>query len=227
MAHPIIATAREAALDAQIRKAEQEDEWDQESITKSYHRLRVEELPKYFDSFPDDKQRSVKNKLKVDAIRVQKSRDRLATSERNKNLFDGLQKSFVDWRLQAEQRVGVSFKHSIVDRHRYVKTIKTIGAEDTTLPDDADGESENPEHDFKAGFLFFEQYGIGWKKTNVEEHIFDRSAEFPDQKATVHDALFSEEYNPFAETNDKQGRRHLKYVHLPANHMGWVEVSLD
>lgn len=86
MVHPIIATAREAALDAQIRKAEQEDEWDQESITKSYHRLRVEELPKYFDSFPDDKQRSVKNKLKVDAIRVQKSRDRLATSERNKNL---------------------------------------------------------------------------------------------------------------------------------------------
>lgn len=233
MAQQTIATepqsGRPPTTDEQIRKAEEEDEWDRESTTKSYFRHRVEDLPQYLDSLSDDKKHRFKKKLWVETVRIERSRERLAHSAKTKGLFDKLKETFREWRQEAEQRPGedsVEFKYPFVERQHHFKTLESIGADNLTFPDEAGAVSEDPEHDFKAGFLFFEKHGIGWRKTDIEEPIFDIYDKFPDQKLSVHDALFNQEYNPFAQSTDEQGRRHLRYVHLPANHMGWVEVSL-
>ncbi|KAH8787787.1 hypothetical protein F5883DRAFT_400901, partial [Diaporthe sp. PMI_573] len=49
---------------------------------------------------------------------------------------------------------------------------------------------------------------------------------FPNQKLTVHKALYDTQHNPIYETKDEDDNRYLKYIHLPANHMGWVEQAI-
>lgn len=206
----------------QIRQAEEQDEWDGGSITKRYHRLRAEELQGFVHNLKDNEVE--KFKLRMDARRVRRSRTKLAESEKTRVLFDEVHESFHQWRSEADGRPDVQFKYTSDERDGHFKDLSFLEEDDINVHGEATDDAD-PEHDFKAGFLFFQECGIGWEKTAHYGHGFDKHEKFPNQKITVHKALFGKEHNPFSETKDMDGRRHLKYIHLPANHMGWVEVS--
>jgi hypothetical protein len=200
-----------------IKEAEKNDEWDRGSITKSYHRLRVEELTDFVDGLKENQ----REKLKIDARRVKRCRAKLAESGANRLLLSEVQESFKQWRLEAARRPEAQFKFSADERDGHFKELDFLGEDDIFLDDDTD-----PEHDFKAGFLFFQKHGIGWKKATYQGNGFDNHEKFPNQKLTVHKALYDTQHNPIYETKDEDDNRYLKYIHLPANHMGWVEVSI-
>lgn len=209
----------------QIRVAEQQDEWDGGSITKQYHRLRVEEVPEFLEQLKENET----EKLKVDARRVIWCRAKLAASNENKLLFKEVLESFEEWRLEASLRPEVRFKYAASERAEHCKephflTKKEIDEHSKAVKDIP------AEDDFKAGFLFFQKYKTGWKKATYhkhgfDKHGFDKHEAFPNQKMSVSEALYGEKHNPFSKTKDDDGMRHLKYIHLPANHMIWVEVS--
>lgn len=205
-----------------IRQAEEDDEWDGGSITKSYHRLRAEELQGFVHSLKENEV----EKLKMDARRIKRCRANLKLPESKKTrlLFDEVRESFNEWRSEANRRPDVQFKYTANERDGHFKDLGFLEQDDADVHGEAT-EDAGPEHDFKAGFLFFQKYGIGWKKFTHHGHGFDKHEKFPNQKITVHKALYGKEHNPFSETKDEDGRRYLKYIHLPANHMGWVEVS--
>lgn len=206
----------------QVRQAEEHDECDSGSITKRYHRLRAEELSGFVHSLKDNEED--KFKLKMDARRVKRCRTKLAESKKTRVLFDEVHESFHQWRSEADGRPDVQFRWSANERNSHFKDLDFLDEDDI----DADGgatEDAGPEHDFIAGFLFFQKDIIGWKKATYHGLGFNKHEEFPNQKMTVHEALFGKEHNPFSETEDEGGGRHLKYIHLPANHMGWVDVS--
>lgn len=208
---------QEPLSDAKIREAEEKDMWDGKSITKSYHRVRFEGLPEYVKSL----QEYDKEKLISDARRIQRSRECLSKTAKSKELFSDLAEAFKEWRSDAEER-GVKFKHSSSDRAQYFKALGFAGV---SINNEAIEEADrDAAHDFKTGVIFFEKCGGGWRKTSHHGNGFDKYEKFPNQKMTVHKALFDKDHNPFVETKDEQGRRHLKYIHLPANHMEWVEV---
>lgn len=204
----------------QIRDAEKQDEWDGGSITKRYHRLRVEDVPQFLQRLKENEV----EKLRVDARRVIWCRAKLAGSNENKLLFKEVHESFEKWRLEAALRPEVQFKYAADERAEHCK-------EPDFLPkDEIDVHSKvmkdiDPGDDFKAGFLFFQKYKTGWKKATYHGHGFDKHEKFPNQKISVNEALYDKKHNPFSETKDDDGMRHLKYIHLPANHMRWVEVS--
>lgn len=200
-----------------IREAEKKDKWDSSSITKSYHRLRSEELRKFLDALEENQ----KEKLRIDARRVKKCRAKLEKSEKTKPLLDEVRESLDKWRTEAKGRGDAKLKYAVEERDVHQKGPDVLGVDDIVLENDAD-----PEHDFKAGFLFFQKHESGWKKSTYHKDGFDEHEKFPNQKLTVHQALYDKQHNPIYETKDEDGSRHLKYIHLPANHMGWVEVSI-
>lgn len=204
----------------QIRDAEKQDEWDGGSITKRYHRLRVEEVPEFLARL----KKNEIEKLKVDARRVIWCRAKLAESDENKLLFKEVHGSFEEWRLEAALRPEVQFKYAATERAEHCKEPNFLPKDEIHVHGKAVKDID-PGHDFKAGFLFFQKYKTGWKKATYHGHGFDKHERFPNQKISVNEALYSKEHNPFSETKDDDDRRHLKYIHLPANHMRWIEVS--
>lgn len=208
---------REPLSGAKIREAEEKDIWDGKSITKSYHRVRFEGLPEYVNNLKEND----KEKLIIDARRIQRSRGYLRRSLKSKKLFSDLKDAFKEWRLDAEER-GVKFKHSSSERAQYFKALDFVGV--SINIDGIEEADRDAAHDFKTGVLFFKKCGVGWKEATYHGNGFDKHEKFPNQKMTVHKALFDKDHNPFDETKDEQGRRYLKYIHLPANHMEWVEV---
>lgn len=204
----------------QIRDAETQDEWDGGSITKRYYRLRVEEVPQFLQRLKENEV----EKLRVDARRVIWCRAKLAGSNENKFLFKEVQESFEKWRLEAALRPEVQFKYAADERAEHCKEPDFLPKDEIDIHGKVMKDID-PGDDFKAGFLFFQKHAAGWKKATYHGHGFDKHEKFPNQKISVNEALYDKKHNPFSETKDDDGRRHLKYVHLPANHMIWVEVS--
>lgn len=203
--------------DAKIKDAEKNDLWNKNSITEAFLRLRLEERPGYVKGLEENG----RAKLRTDARRVQRSRVCLEKSVKGNQPFSGLTEAFQDWRLDAESR-GVRFSHASSERAQYFESLDLAGIGDQI--EEVPEANRDAAHDFKTGVLFFEKCGVGWKKATYHGTGFDKHETFPNQKMTVHDALRGEGHNIFGETKDEQGRRHLKWIHLPANHMEWVEV---
>lgn len=200
-----------------IKEAEKKDKWDCGSITKRYHRLRVQEMPDFLKELEENQ----REKLETDARRVGNRRARLEESENKRLLLVEVKESFEQWRKEREDKREARFKFSVEERIGHCKELNFPNADDISHEDDG-----NPEHDFKAGFLFFQKHGTRWKKATYHGNGFDNHEEFPNQKLTVHQALYDTQSNPIFETKAEDGSRQLKYIHLPANHMGWVEVSV-
>lgn len=204
----------------QIRDAEKQDEWDGGSITKRYHRLRVEEVPQFLERLKENEL----EKLRVDARRVIWCRAKLAGSNENKLLFKEVHESLDKWRLEAALRPEVQFKYAADERAEHCKEPHFLPKDEIDVHGKVMKDID-PKDDFKAGFLFFQKYKTGWKKATYHGHGFDEHEKFPNQKISVSEALHGKKHNPFSETKDDDGRRHLKYIHLPANNMRWIEVS--
>lgn len=112
---------QESISDRIIKEAEIDDIWDKGSVTRSYHRMRVEKLPGYIEGL---KERD-KEKLKKDATRIRRSHDRLSKSEDGKRLLIDIRKAFTTWRDDAEDR-GVKFKHCSRTRAQHWETIDFV-----------------------------------------------------------------------------------------------------
>lgn len=202
---------------------EKEDAWDKKNITKTWYRLRASEAPALLDHFPTKDL----DRLVSDEQRIQKTRARLLRDATKKDYLPELQTTFREWRAEACQRPGSIIKQSLAERGNPVGPVGNR-LKPGLCPDfDAEKETngdDDPSRELKAGVMFFEKCGHGWKGVTYDKGSFPKQTGFPDQKILVHDALNDKDYNPFAPTYDDKGNRHLKYIHLPANHMGvsWI-----
>ncbi|KAG8159647.1 hypothetical protein KVR01_010284 [Diaporthe batatas] len=200
-----------------IKEAEKKDKWDCDSITKKYYRLRAQELPDFKAKLEENHWK----KLKMDARRIKNCRARLAESKNKRLLLGEVQESFMQWRQEREGKDEARLKFSVDERSRHCKELNISDANDILHEND-----DNPEHEINAGFLFFQKHETRWKKATYHGNGFDKHEKFPDQKLTVHQALYDTQPNPISETKAEDGSRLLKYIHLPANHMGWVEQAI-
>lgn len=149
---------RVVTSDAKIKEAEEKDVWDSKSITKSYHRLRFEELSGYIENLNDHD----KEKLKTDARRIQRSRVCL---ENAKELFSDCDTAFRDWRSDAEIRRDVKFNHPLSERARGIKSLDFV--EDNIDFDEVSEADRDAAHDFNTGVLFFREVRCRLEKSNL------------------------------------------------------------
>ncbi|KUI59766.1 hypothetical protein VP1G_07029 [Cytospora mali] len=203
---------------------EQDDRCEDSSITTFNYRLKASEASEFLENLHDEDMKRLKaNEQRIDNTRARLSRD----TAKNKFLSD-LKEAFERWREHPEKKKDPNkmFRHSLRDRG---KGHTGNHLKDRLCPDnDANkriNEDENPSRDLKASIMFFEKSEYGWKGITYDKGPFSEYGVFPGQKLTLHDALH-EEPNPFAPTSDDKGTHHLKYIHLPANHMGWVEQAM-
>lgn len=182
------------------------DNWDENSTTKTYYRMEAKDAAHHWDTLtPYDKE-----KLESDERRIRQTKARLAQQPGNMELLDAVRRSFQEWRTEA-----VRSKRLEDTQDRLVKP-QLIS--DPRL--DVKSEIEdNPAHDIKAGFMFFEKHGQNWKGATYHGQSFPANEKFPNQKLSVQEALYGEEHNPFPPQTDDMGAQYLRYIHLPANHM--------
>ncbi|KAL1848114.1 hypothetical protein Daus18300_013713 [Diaporthe australafricana] len=180
-----------------IKEAEKQDDCDDGSVTKRYHRLRAEDLPCFIKKLEGNQ----KEKLKVDAGRIKRCRTKFQQSD-GRLLLD-VEKSFKQWRSEAGLRRDTLLKFTPANRDGHCKEPNSfedgIDAHEDAIKD------AGPEHDFKAGFLFFQKRRTGWRKATCHGHGFDEFEKFPNQKITVHKALFDKQHNPISMTKDENG----------------------
>lgn len=203
---------------------ESEDDWDKGSITQTWYRLRASESWAYLSRLSTED----REKLMVDAQRIEKKRARLLKDATKKEYMPKLEHAFQEWRNEAFEKPGTKLKHPREDRgkpegpegnHFKQRLYNGFDVEEAIKNDD------DPSHELKAGVMFFEECELGWKGVTHDKTSFSNHKEFPDQKILIHEALNGDKYNPFAPTFDDKGNRHLKYIHLPANHMGVSDIS--
>lgn len=206
---------------------ETEDDYDSNSVTKSYHRMTAEKAREHVEdlqkSDSEDARRSLE-KLIEDERRITECRARIAKNPSTKKLQEELKISFEQWWQDAKSDKATKIKHSWKDRKVLVKSriCPELDSDTTEIRYDDD-----PAHDMKAYFMFFEKDGQEWRGKTVHNQGFPEYEEFPNQRISIHTALHSDAHNPFKPTdddNDENGQPRLRYIHIPANHMG---VSKD
>lgn len=207
-----------------IRMAEEKDKWDRKGVTTTYHRMTALEARKYVEKLRDDDSRESKvqlEKLQDDENHIMKCRARLSQNSNTKELQQKLKVLYQSWRDEVNARNGDEEMGRLRDkREDLVKpSICAERREDSAkLTDDDD-----PAHDMKAYFMFFEKDGQAWKGKTLHDQGFPKYESFPNQRIPVYQALYSESHNPFTPTRDGEGKPHLRYIHIPANHMGVSE----
>lgn len=212
-----------------IRRAEEKDKWDKKGVTTGYHRMTALKAREYVEKLRGDDSRESKvqlEKLEDDERHIMKCRARLSKDPTTKELQEKLRCSFQEWRNGVKDR---NIRRPSNQRKDLLKpSIISGSGNDTgnTTSNNTTGtnDQDSPAHDMKAYFMFFEKDGPEWKGRTVHDQGFPEYESFPNQRIPVHQALYSETHNPLKPTHDEKGRPHLRYIHIPANHMG---VSKD
>lgn len=215
---------------------EEADDWDKRSITKSYHRMKAEDAIIYVDDLRKDLQKKDYNpeskvqweKLEDEEHSILESRARLnkRSGPRSGQLKE-LEKLFWEWRKEPDRHTGDSkpFKYSAKRRKEHIKPNicpGPLGCKGVKAVE----EDDDPAHDLNVYFMFFKKHGDEWKGEDYHKQKFPLYEHFPNQRITVHDALHDRENNPFKPIHDETGKPYLRYIHVPANHMGVSEVIL-
>jgi hypothetical protein len=108
------------------------------------------------------------------------------------------------------------------------QALKANPPKDGGTSKDQSSVDQEPELDeFKIAVMHFKRAtdGHGWEGASYVPPAGQEkccSGKFPDQKITLRKGLRND-FNPIAGGKDAEER--IRYFHLPANHMGWVEVS--
>lgn len=193
-----------------------EDEWDSNSVTKSYHRMTAREAWQYVEDLQRKKSKVDWEKLQDDERRILKNCARLSKNTSTRKLQEDLKKSFEEWCAEVNARDrGRKMGYQCVERERLVKpNICAMSDEVVKVGDDDD-----PANDMNAYFIFFEKAGRDWKGTTRHYPGFPKYEKFPDQRISIHDALTSKAHNPFKPSHEN-GSPLLRYIHIPANHTG-------
>lgn len=202
------------------RMGEQQDDWAKNSITQSYYRLRVADRDAHVQNLSKDD----RSKLEQNEKKIRQTRARLQKSDEAKWKFmlKSLETSFLSWREAASKKPDTAIKHPLEDRTNHMYQLNELGADLGMEPE------PDPAKEFKAGLMHFKRSrsepGAGWKGdqkfpyTEAQKEYYG-NAKFPDQKVSVHDALYNENHNPFKPISDQEGGQLLKYIHFPANNM--------
>lgn len=201
---------------------ERADEWDSRSVTKHYHRMKASEAPEYIERLRNSHSKVKLEKLEEDERRIVECRARVFKNPGTSELQQELETSFRDWWNEVKGHSGDErIPYSWDGRKDRVKPIICTksrgGAREVGVDDD-------PAHDVNAYFMFFEKKGHEWKGKDYRGQRFPKYEKFPGQRITVHEALYDDTYNPFKPIHDENGKPYLRYIHIPANHMG---VSKD
>lgn len=203
------------------------DDWDERSITKSYHRMKAEDAIPYIATLK--KESLVKHdamvkleKLEDEEHRIMESRERLKKSSSRSGQLKELEALFWQWRKEADLCTDEDKKlraHSSADRTALVKP--TIGCRGPPCKGVRKvEEDDDPADDLNVYFMFFKKNGEEWKGEDYHEQRFPKYEHFPNQRISVHDALHDAVHNPFKPIRDeKTGKPYLRYIHIPANHM--------
>lgn len=192
------------------------DDFNEQSQTTVWFRMKNAEKQGYIQRLESEGKRPHINHLENTEKRIIDIRRRFEQDEQKSELKT-LRTSFQQCRDHASKQKAILIDVKIPREQSVFHLIN----EDEHVP------SEHvPEKEFKIGFIHFEQTGFGWKGTTNKEKPFTKPTKFPDQKIPISKVFDPEEANLFRPSLDSQGRRHLRYVHRPANHMEWVEVSL-
>jgi hypothetical protein len=210
------------------------DDWDKRSVTKSYHRMTAEEALKYVadlrrrkDGQRKDGQR--KNRAKVDWEKLEDEEHRIIESRARLNQHSTRLKElddlFWEWRNEPFGYKGKKkcFQHSEDTRKANVKPNICPGSPACSGVKNV-GKNDDPAHDLNVYFMFFKKTGDEWKGVDYHKQRFQDYEHFPNQRISVHDALQDNDHNPFKPIPDDDGGPYLRYIHIPANHMG---VSKD
>lgn len=203
---------------------DEEDE-DGSGIVKKYYRMKASDALNYIENlrFGPKPCRDLE-KLEDDERRIEKTRARLSQSSRTRKLQDHLETSFKDWWDEPKDPKETKIRHSWDQRTRLIKPIVCLGPSQAARQT---GDIDDPAHDFNAYFMFFEKDGKCWKGKTYHDHEFPSYEEFPSQRLSVQKALYDESYNPFNVTHDSDDKRYLRYIHLPANHMGVSKAAFQ
>lgn len=212
-----------------IRMAEEKDKWDRKGVTTKYHRMTALKARKYVKSLRDGDSKELKvqlEKLEDDEHHIMKCRARLSKTPKTRQLQEKLKCSFNEWRNGVKDR---NIRRPSDQREDHIKPIICTGSGNDTGNETGNNttgmnDQDSPAHDMKAYFMFFEKDGPEWKGKTVHDQGFPKYESFPNQRIPVHQALYSGTHNPLKPTHDENGRPHLRYIHIPANHMG---VSKD
>lgn len=208
------------------------DDWDPRSITKTYHRMEASKAAEYIDNLRMEAMRAPTSdnprktdpkaaleKLEEDERRILDCRARLSKNPRTKKLQDELEALFQKWWNETEGRSPKMKKitHSWAEREALVKPdICSASVNDAR----GVGDNDDPAHDVNAYFMFFKKHGDEWKGENYRGKKFSEYEKFPNQRMSVHEALHDDTHNPFKPICDENGISYLRYIHIPANHMG-------
>jgi hypothetical protein len=184
----------------------------------------------------------LQNRIDTDQKRVSHIRECFEKDRRKAHLLSKVNLSLAAWRKEVLQREqspdSKELKRRAKDERerpgiRILKASRETTAQTTTPPArasptaHASTESSRPDNEdsfggFRVGVMHFEEEKDGSGFHGTSYHNGDMySAEFPNQKVSIHDVLYNEEHNPFTCEKDR-----IKYLHFPANHMGWIEVTM-
>lgn len=214
---------------------EDADEWDKRSITKSYHRMKAEEARIYVADLRKDLRKPNYNpeskvqweKLEDEEHSIMEARARLnKRSGPGSGQLKELERLFWEWRDEPHRRTGDSkpFKYPATRRNDHVKPDICPGPLGCKGVKNVE-EDDDPAHDLNVYFMFFKKQGDEWKGEDYHKQRFPLYEHFPNQRITLHDALHDSEHNPFKPIyDDETGKPYLRYIHIPANHMGVSEV---
>lgn len=195
-----------------------EDKWDTKSVTKTYYRMTVREAREYVEDLRANDSKVPLEKLRDDEIRILRNRARLHKTMSTNKLQEELKRSFKEWCDEVNAKIkGKNIGPFLAGRESLVKP--------NVCPELADkvwevGDNEDPAHEINAYFMFFEKGDQEYKGKKYQGQGFPDYESFPDQRITVHEALYSDTHNPFLPILDDNGKPYLRYIHLPANHMG-------
>ncbi|KAJ0114784.1 hypothetical protein J7T55_004525 [Diaporthe amygdali] len=196
------------------------DEWHKRGVTKNYYRMEAKQALKHIEDLRKPGFEVPLEKIEDDERRILKNRTRLCKVQSTKELLEKLQKSFEDWWVEAKSDKDTVIKHSWDQRWKLVKPqICSEPGKDARGTRDSD-DPDDPAHDYNAAFMFFEKDEQHWKGVTYQGQAFPKYENFPHQRISVHKALYDNTHNPFDVTQDENGQRYLRYIHLPANHMG-------
>ncbi|KAI9147648.1 hypothetical protein HJFPF1_12678 [Paramyrothecium foliicola] len=206
------------------------DAHDSENITdKLIHYvgcIQYCEREAYYDSLPEDTQLQIKVELR----RIDYIRRVIESSDADKSLAARVTSSVSEWRKYSKKEVEKVTRWSAIAKPER-KGYRAHNPNATRQAKEVKPEDYDPNKDFNAYYI---EYVKSEGKTNTElrpsgEFLYKNK--FPNQKLSVHNLLYDKSINPLSRKKlaaDAAGQPpdRIRYFHLPANNMKWVEDAI-
>lgn len=187
----------------------------------------------FYDRHEPSEQELIRKEMQRIEYFRSKFKDRHASPSDTTPIVEVLEHSRTQWRKEAIQRCEKDLfdLQGKADEPRNGKILRRVKQwRANTSPDHADTQNAMPSEDGVANRFTNNpdgpDYGYnGWcivfenRKVGVDDPLC--YGQFPHQKISIQELLYSESESPLKRSDDKTK---LRYFHLPANNMTWVQV---